>query len=121
MAHFLIDASLPRATADTVRAHGHEATDVRDIGLGQADDLSIASHARLHRLCLLTRDQDFGNVKDYPPEQYWGIIVIRAPEHAGRDYVLTMVGQLLNQGPLVDGLPGHLAIVEPSRIRVRPT
>jgi hypothetical protein len=45
MAAFLIDASLPRATGDVIRAHGHRATDVRDIGLGTASDREIADHA----------------------------------------------------------------------------
>jgi len=120
MANFLIDASLPRAVASVLKAHSHESTDVRDIGLGQADDLSIAGYARRNRLCLITRDQDFGNIKDYPPDQYSGIVVIRAPEHAGRTFVLTMIEQFLHQQPILDALSGHLAIVEPSRIRVRP-
>jgi predicted nuclease of predicted toxin-antitoxin system len=30
---FLIDADLPRSVAEVIRRHGHEAIDVRDIGL----------------------------------------------------------------------------------------
>ena len=33
---FLIDADLPRPTAELIRSFGHEATDVRNIGLGPA-------------------------------------------------------------------------------------
>lgn len=118
--HFLIDANLPRAVADILRSYGHEATDVRAIGLGEADDARVASHAKLRHLCLITRDQDFGNIMDYPPEEYTGIVVLRPPEHAGRALVLCMVEQLLRQEPIVNGLKGHLVIVEPDRFRVRP-
>ena len=52
---------------------GHEAVDVRDIGLGAADDSVIASHARKNGLCLVTRDKDFGDIRNYPPADYSGI------------------------------------------------
>jgi predicted nuclease of predicted toxin-antitoxin system len=44
--HFLIDASMPRSTAPAIQARGHDATDVRDIGLGGASDQDIAAHAQ---------------------------------------------------------------------------
>ena len=70
MSAFLIDASLPRATGDLVRAYGHQATDVRDIGLGTASDEDIADHARLNQLAVISGDQDFGNVLLFPPDDY---------------------------------------------------
>jgi hypothetical protein len=92
---FLIDADLPRPVAPLVRSLGHEATDVRDVGLGEAPDAEIAAYARAHELCLLTGDFDFADIRDYPPEHYYGIVVLSR-------------------------LPGRLAIVEPGRIRLRP-
>jgi len=38
MSHFLVDASLPRPVGDLLRSHGHQATGVRDIGMGTAKD-----------------------------------------------------------------------------------
>jgi predicted nuclease of predicted toxin-antitoxin system len=49
---FLVDASLPRSAAGVLRTLGHEATDVRDIGLGGASDETIADHARRDKLTL---------------------------------------------------------------------
>ncbi len=120
MVHFLVDASLPRSTADLVRSLGHQATDVRDIGLGSAADAVISGHAQTHRLCLLTRDQDFGNILDYPPEEYFGLVVIRTPGVAPRSVVLRMVERFLRQVEIVERLPGRLAVVEVDRIRLRP-
>ena len=87
MSAFLIDASLPRATGNVIRAHGHQATDVRDIGLGTASDEDIADHARQHKLALISADQDFGNVLVFPPADYDGLVIIRppAPSHDGRN------------------------------------
>ena len=39
---FLLDASLPRSAAPMLRQLGHEAADVRDIGMGRATDDVIA-------------------------------------------------------------------------------
>jgi predicted nuclease of predicted toxin-antitoxin system len=118
--HFLVDASLPRAVADVIRAAGHGATDVRDIGLGNADDSVIARHAKDHGFALISRDGDFGNNVDYPPHEYFGIVVIEAPEGSGRAVVLAMVEQFLKASDVIAKLPGRLAIVERHRIRLRP-
>jgi hypothetical protein len=83
---FLIDASLPRSTASTIASQGHQAIDVRDIGLGTADDSIIAAYALTQRLCLVTRDYDFADVRNYPPLQYAGIVVVDAtPSYARHD------------------------------------
>jgi predicted nuclease of predicted toxin-antitoxin system len=58
MSDFLIDASLPRSTRDLIQRHGHQATDVRDIGLGTASDQDIVDHARQHQLSIVSGDQD---------------------------------------------------------------
>jgi predicted nuclease of predicted toxin-antitoxin system len=120
MASFLIDASLPRPTVALVTSYGHLATDVRDIGMGSASDQQIAGHAQSNHLSLLTADQDFGHLLDYPPDQYDGIVVIQPPGHANRVVILALVEQFIRQQDVIDQLPGRLIIVEPGRIRVRP-
>ncbi len=120
MANFLIDASLPRPTAALVASYGHTAADIRDIGMATASDQGIAAHAQANQLILLKKDGDFGNVLDYPPDQYHGIAVVDPPVHAGRAAVLVLVEQLLRQQDVIDQLPGRLAIIRPGRIRMRP-
>jgi predicted nuclease of predicted toxin-antitoxin system len=79
---FLIDASLPHSAAPMLRQLGHDATDVRDIGMGSAADDLIASHARSNQLTLVTRDFDFADIRNYPPADYSGIVVLQLPEDA---------------------------------------
>ena len=50
---FLIDANLPRSTAKKVADYGHDAIDVRDIGLAAATNDAIAAHARNKDLVVL--------------------------------------------------------------------
>jgi hypothetical protein len=120
MARFLIDAGMPRPTAGLIASYGHSATDVRDIGLGTAADSRIAAYAQAHQLILLSRDQDFGNIRDYPPDQYHGIAVIAAPAGANRALVLALVEQLLRRQDVIAQLAGRLAIIQFGRIRLRP-
>jgi len=120
MSDFLVDASLPRATGDVIRAHGHQATDVRDIGLGTSPDKDIAEYARLHQLAIISVDQDFGNVLLFPPDDYSGIVVIEPPGSAATSLLLSLVEQCLNNAKVMANLPGHLIIVEPGRLRARP-
>lgn len=118
--HFLIDADLPRPTADLVRSFGHEATDVRDIGLGAATDDRIAKYARSNGFCLLTGDFDFADIRDYPPEEYTGLVVFVFPDNANRNIILHLIKAFFEERAVLDQLSGRLAIAEPGRIRLRP-
>ncbi len=117
---FLIDADLPRPTANLVQSLGHEALDVRDIGLGAAPDEKIAAYAQVHQLCLLTGDFDFADIRDYPPEDYAGLVVLKLPDIANRDFILRLVEAFLRESDVLSRLSGRLAIVELGRIRLRP-
>ena len=116
----LIDADLPRAAADVLRRLGHEPVDVRDIGLGGAEDPLVADHAQRHGLCLVTGDFDFSDIRNYPPDQYPGIIVLVIPPNATRVYALQLLESFVQDASLLALVPRRLAIVEPGRVRFRP-
>jgi predicted nuclease of predicted toxin-antitoxin system len=117
--HFLVDADLPRSTAKVLQRHGHEATDVRDVGLRNADDTTIARCAQGQRLCLLTGDFDFSDIRTYPPADYAGIVVLVIPPTVTTRYITQLLEMFLQQGEIIAQLPGKLAIVEAGRIRLR--
>jgi hypothetical protein len=117
---FLIDADLPRPTAGLVRSLGYEATDVRDIGLGGAPDDRIAAHAKSHGFCLLTGDFDFADIRDYPPEEYSGLVVFVFPDDANREVILNLIKAFFEKPTILERLRGRLAIAEPGRVRLRP-
>jgi predicted nuclease of predicted toxin-antitoxin system len=116
---FLVDADLPRSAVDVVRRHGYDAVDVRDIGLRHADDSEIASHAQREQQCLVTDDFDFADIRNYPPQQYAGIVVLVIPPTATALYITQLLDSFLVQTSLITQLPGKLAIVEPGRVRLR--
>jgi len=118
--HFLVDASLPGASANLIRNHGYPATDVRDIGLATATDDEIAAHARANVMSVITGDFDFGDLNRFPPADYNGLVVVQPPRRATRAIILNLIAQFLNTSDVLAALPGRLVIVAPGRIRVRP-
>jgi predicted nuclease of predicted toxin-antitoxin system len=118
--HFLMDASLPRSAAPMLRQLGHEATDVRDIGMGNATDDLIATHARSNQLTLVTRDFDFADIRNYPPSDYSGIVVLQLPEDATAQRVVQLLETFVRREDWLSELSGRLAIVEVWRVRFRP-
>ena len=118
---FLLDANMPRSAVGAVQRLGHEALDVRDIGLGGADDAQIAAYAKEHKFALVTRDFDFSDVRNYPPADYAGVIVIVLPDDAIAATVVKVLESLLSQPGLLAQVPGRLAIVESWRVRFRPS
>jgi len=58
---FLVDAQLPPALAQFLRSQGHEASHVAELGLAQADDAAVWSHACRSAAVIITKDDDFKN------------------------------------------------------------
>ncbi|MBM3134964.1 MAG: hypothetical protein FJZ89_06730 [Chloroflexi bacterium] len=116
---FLIDEDLPRSMEALLRRYKHEAVDVRDIGLRGAKDHQIAAHAQKEGLCLVTGDFGFADVRNYPPGEYAGIVVLKLPRAATASFILSLLESFLQQKDLVTQMPGKLAIVEPGRVRIR--
>jgi predicted nuclease of predicted toxin-antitoxin system len=117
---FLMDANLPRTATQTLIDAGHEATDVRDIGLGGAPDAVIAQRAREQGFCLVTRDFDFSDVRNYPPQDCHGIIVLDLPDEAVSRQVCAVLSGFVQRTDLETIMPGRLAIVRSDRARFRP-
>jgi predicted nuclease of predicted toxin-antitoxin system len=117
---FLLDANMPLSAAGAVQRLGHEAVDVRDVGLGGAGDAEIAAYAKEHKFALVTRDFDFSDLRNYPPADYAGIIVLELPDDAIAATVVKVLESLLSQPELLSQVPGRLAIVESWRVRFRP-
>src|SRR5205809_2874327 len=109
---FLIDADLPRDTATLLASYGHVAVDVRDIGMGSAEDPEIARYAQQQGLCILSADWGFSDIRTFPPQDYDGIVVIGLPAHATGAQLLEVLRVLLERPDVIALLPRRLAIVE---------
>ena len=113
-----IDENLPLEVADLFRTAGHDATTVGDERLGGRPDATLASLVRREERAFVTLDLDFADIRAYPPEQYAGLVVLRL-NHQDKPHVLQVMARLMPVFTL-EGLEGHLWIVEEGRVRIRP-
>jgi len=116
---FLVDEDLPRSTCALLREYGHIACDVRDTGYRGAPDSEIAAYARRERLCIVTGDLGFSDIRNYPPDEYAGLVVLKLPRTATASTILQLLESFICQEDLVDMVSGKLAIVETGRVRIR--
>ena len=117
---FLLDANMPRSAARVLCDHGHEVEDVRDVLPNGADDAKVADYAQAGQFTLITRDFDFADIRNYPPQVYAGIIVLELPDDALAVQVNQTLKSFVSQSELLAKLKGRLAIVESWRVRFRP-
>ena len=77
-----LDENLGNSLARLFLAAGHEATTVREEGISGLSDRELINVCRSGRKVLVTLDNHFGNVVNYPPKNYSGIIVLRPSRDA---------------------------------------
>lgn len=90
-----------------------------NIGLRRAKDPEITEHALRERLALITGDFAFSDIRNYPPAEYHGIVVLVPPPNATARTIAGLLDRFLRQTELVQRIPGRLTIVEPVRVRFR--
>lgn len=114
---FLLDANLPRSAANVLRDLGYEIEDVRDVLLGGADDAVVAARAKAGRWIRVTRDFDFADIRNYPPQDYAGIVVLELPDDAIAAQVNQVLKSFASKPELLARLAGRLAIsnISPAR------
>jgi predicted nuclease of predicted toxin-antitoxin system len=117
MASFKIDENLPVEAADLLRSAGHDAMTVLEQRLSGEPDPRISAVCMAEGRAIVTLDLDFSDIRNYPPSEYAGLIVLRlvSQDLPSVLKVLTRLLPLFEQEPVV----GKLWIVDESRIRIR--
>lgn len=113
----LVDANLSHKVAAGLRAAGHEARHLQEIGMQTSSDPAVLAVARDEERVLVTADADFGRLLALGGLTRPSVVLLR-PAPRRNVEVLRLLVSLL---PLVDPAlsEGSLVVVEPSRIRVR--
>ena len=114
---FKVDENLHAEAAELLREAGHDAMTVFEQGLRGRGDRQIADVCRSKQRAIVTLDLDFSDIREYPPADYAGIIVLRLLDQS-RQSILRTLEQVL---PLlaVEPLVGYLWIIEEGRVRIR--
>ena len=112
-----IDENLPIDVADLLQSAGHDALTVFDQKLIGGNDNHILEVCKAEERTLITLDLDFSDIRSYPPEEYFGLIVLRL-HRQDKSYVLEIIRRIVS---LLDHeqVLHRLWIVEENRIRVR--
>lgn len=115
---FLIDEDMPRSTAQSLRLAGHEAKDVREIGLRGKTDAEVFKTAQDLKAILVTADLGFANTLTFPLGSHCGIVVVRFPNDVSVENLNRGVVSALS-GLTNEEVRGCLIILEPGRMRLR--
>ncbi len=117
---FLLDANMPSSALRTLTDAGHQAWHVRDIGLGDATDERIDRHALAQGWILVTRDLDFCDIRNYPPEHTPGRLVLRVDDTSTAEEIAQLLRRFLMLPELMGHIPCHLVILDANQVRFRP-
>ena len=112
-----LDENLSPQHASELRAEGHEAASVLEVGLSGATDEQVLRFAVENGRVLVTLDADFANAIRLPPEQTLGVVRLKvhpATEERIRQAIRRALLFLRN----ID-IRGRLAVVDEDKIRIR--
>jgi predicted nuclease of predicted toxin-antitoxin system len=112
-----LDENLPRRLKRTLTSLNHDVTTAEDEQLLSQPDAIVATAAKAERRMLMTLDVEFGDLRKHPPGSHPGIILFR-PRTLGLLSAARFVEEFVRRSDLAS-LSGCLAVVEPSRVRVR--
>ena len=118
MLKILLDEDMPRPTTGLLQSLGIDAVDLRDIGLRGSTDAEVFGYAQKHRMIIISRDKEFGNILKYPLGTHYGIIWVNLPYTFIRHQILDAVERFFVEVER-DRLPNNLTILEVGRYRIR--
>jgi predicted nuclease of predicted toxin-antitoxin system len=114
---FLVDQDVWKATADLLRAWGHDVITASEIGLAGASDEKLLTAARNEGRLLITRDSDYGTLVYLGGRPSNGVILLRI-EPQTQNEVHMELQRLLDVHREAE-LRKAFCTVEPGRHRIR--
>jgi predicted nuclease of predicted toxin-antitoxin system len=113
---FKVDENLPLEVVRLLEDNGHDALTVLGQNLGGEPDSRIAQVCKEEKRALITLDTDFSDIRTYPSEEFFGLIVLRLKTQ-DKPHVLSVVSRLINI-LFKEPLDRRLWIVEEGRVRI---
>ncbi len=114
----VIDEDLPRIITKSLEDLGWEVKDVRDIGLRGKNDKEIIDFARKSKAVLFSADWGFANIFNFPPQKYYGIVILNFPNEVSTTFIAKETKKSLSKISLAN-FENNLIIIEPGKVRIR--
>lgn len=114
---FKLDENIGQRGRQLLLVAGHDIATASEQLLTGATDSQLIAATSAEKRCLVTLDLDFANPLLFPPQHYSGIAVLRLPERASQEQLLTLV-RTLCKALQTEFIDGRLWIVEIGRIRI---
>ena len=115
---FLIDNNLSPLLADALKAAGHDAVHVRDLGMQAAPDETVLERAHAGEQVLISADTDFGGLLSRSRASSPSVILIR--RLAGRRAAEQATIILANLDQVTGDLAaGAMVVIHEDMLRVR--
>ena len=114
---FLVDECLRRTFAEQLRAAGHDATHVIEVGLAGADDAAVMGAARSGGRVLVSADTDFGEMLAAGDLTSPSVILFRTRSHDPMLLATALLAILSEVEAELDS--GAIVVVGRDRARVR--
>jgi len=115
---FLIDNNLSPLLADALKAAGHDAVHLRDLGMQAATDYVVLEHARADERILVSADTDFGGLLAWSGASTPSVILIR--RLSGRRAAEQAAIILANLDQVAEDLTaGAIVVLHEDSLRVR--
>ena len=116
---FSLDNGLSPRLIPLIIEAGHDAIHHDALLPARSPDAIVADTAAAAERCLITRDFDSSDTREFMPRRFKGIVVLAVPRNGGPNYIAALLREFLPELPRLGDLRGKLLIVEPGRIRVR--
>ena len=114
---FKIDENMPLEVAGLLRDAGYDAATVPEQNLTGTSDANLSAVCRQEEHILVILDNDFADIRTYPPGKSPGIMVMRL-NRQDKVHVLEVFRHAIRLLP-TEPIERHLWIVEEDKIRIR--
>jgi len=117
MLAFKVDENLPAEATTLLQDAGIDAVSVHDQQMVGTTDDNISEVCQAEHRAIITLDLDFADIRTYPPEDHFGLVVMRL-DRQDKPHVLEVMSRLIPKLD-EDELVGKLWIVTEKTIRIR--
>jgi predicted nuclease of predicted toxin-antitoxin system len=114
---FIADIGISPSSVAALRAHGHEATHLSEIGLERAADAEILDKAHAEQAIVLTHDLDFGELMAASGALLPSVIIFRLPDMRPANVTRHLLAIIAQHSAALE--QGAILSVSERRVRVR--